>query len=350
MNSHCKEVRLKFSSIFKRFFATSLSVLILPLFAELNGDRGLPNVSARLDPNASQITFSADFLAWFASEEASAIWADVITVGSNTSAWNAKSFDFSWDYGLRLGASYGFNYDGWDTAIYWTWFQTDATHKIPSMADAAISPEFFAAFLNGTPPQSMKAHWRLLFNMFDLELGRAYFVSDHLSFRPFVGVKGGWISQSVFSHYNNLIISSVPSAESAREHVENNFWGAGPLGGVNTKWQVRQIGPHSLDLFGDFSMATLWGSWRCSDVYETSIDTTSSVNTKNSTLGALMFRGLMGLEWSVYFCKSESLFTARLGYEMQTWLNQLRIATFQLQRLHGDLTLQGVSFNCRFDF
>jgi len=350
MNSLCKEGLLSFYSIFKRLFILCLPGLFLPLCAAQNETKGLPNVSTKLDPSVGQISFSADFLAWFASEEVSSIWADVITVGDNTSTWYAKGFDFSWDYGIRLGASYSFAYDGWDASVYYTWFQTDATHKIPPTLSASISPEFFAAFLSGTPPQSMKVHWNLFFDMFDLELGCGYWVSERLSFRPFVGVKGGCISQSIFGHYNNLIVSGSPSGQSAREHVENNFWGAGPLGGVNTKWQLRRLGDHSLDFFGDFSMATLWGTWRCSDVYRTSVDTSSSVNTANSTLGALMFRGLMGFEWSVYFCKSASLFTARLGLEMQTWLNQLRIATFQLQRLHGDLTLQGASFNCRIDF
>lgn len=322
----------------------------LPLYAIERDPKGLPNVSTKIDSSSGQLTFSADFLAWLASEEVTSIWADVITIGDNTSAWNAKGFNFSWDYGFRVGASYSFLYDDWDVAASWTWFRTSATHRIPQMPNTDISPEFFAAFLSGTPPKSMKVHWALLFDMIDLELGRSYWVSKNLSLRPFVGVKGGWIYQPIRGHYYNLIVSSVPTDLSAREHLENNFWGAGPLGGVNTKWQLREFGSHVIDLFGDFSMATLWGTWRCSDVFENSVGNISSVNTNNSTLGALMFRGFLGFEWNTYFCVSDSLLSVRLGFETQIWLNQLRLNTFQLQRLHGDLTLQGATFNCRFDF
>lgn len=301
-----------------------------------------------LQLNAEGPVFSADFLAWYASEEVDAIWADVITIGNNTSSWNAKEFNFKWDYGFRIGAGYDLPYDQWDTSFYWTWFRTDATHTIPFQSNASISPEFFAAFLSGDSPQSAKAKWNLFLNLFDWELGRSYWISDGLSLRPFLGAKGGWINQSIHGQYYNLTIDHVPTHHSGDEHLKNNFWGIGPLGGIDTKWKIRNIGPNFLDLFGNFSLATMWGNWTCGDVYKNTASQTSSVNTKNSALGALMFRGFMGIGWDIALKKTH--FSTKLGYEMQIWFNQLRIATFQLQRLHGDLTLQGITLNARFDF
>lgn len=310
---------------------------------------GLPNCSTRRQVCCDGWAVSADFLAWFASEEVESIWADDIILGNNASTWKAPGFNFKWDYGFRFGIGYDLVRDQWDTALNWTWFRTDATHTIPSHPIARLGPEFFAAFLSGDTPQSMRAKWSLLFNMFDWELGRSYWISDNLSLRPFLGLKGGWINQSIHTQYNNLTINKVLTNNVGREHIKNNFWGIGPLGGLNTLWKVRDFGCHFFNLFGDFSMATMWGTWDCSDVYKNTVSVKYSVNTNKSTLGALMFRGFMGIGWEADFaCKSR--FTAKLGYEMQFWLNQLRIATFQLQRLHHDLTLQGVTFNCRIDF
>lgn len=320
------------------------------LRAAQEGVNGLPNTSTRTQSSSSGWAVSADFLAWYASEEVGSIWADVITVGDNSSTWRAPGFKFKWDYGFRLGTGYDLVYDQWDTALYWTWFRTEARHTIPSQLDTRIGPEFDAGFLNGDIPQSLSAKWSLLLNMFDWELGRSYWVSKSLSLRPFLGLKGGWIHQPIHAHYYNLTIDSVPTSNSGREHVKNNFWGIGPLGGVNTKWRVRNFGSHFFNFFGDFSMATLWGTWNCGDVYKNTVSRKFSVNTKRSTLGALMFRGFMGIGWDVDFRSGRSHFAAKLGYETQIWLNQLRIATFQLQRLHTDLTLQGVTFNVRFDF
>lgn len=293
--------------------------------------------------------FSADFLYWFPSEETSAIWASVFDIGSNTSTWGLPGFDFTWDYGFRLGTGYNFSYDQWDSSLAWTWFRTEQEHTIPKTPTTFISPEFDAAFLSGNNAQSLTGRWSLLFNTFDWELGRSYWVSKNLSLRPCLGVKAGAIFQSISAHYSNLIISGVLTHNAGEEHVKNNFWGVGPLGGINTKWQVRCFGSHFLSFFGDFLMATLWGNWTCSDQYENTTSQTFSVKTKNSSLGALMVRGFLGAIWDINF-SNKSHFAAKLGFETQFWMNQLRIATLQVQRLHGDLTLQGLTLSGRYDY
>lgn len=309
----------------------------------------LSNISLKSKRASNNWIFSADLLAWFASEEVASIWADVITIGNNTSSWEAKDFNFRWDYGFRIGTGYSLH-NQWDTELYWTLFNTDAKHTIDFNPNATISPEFFAAFLSGNTPHSIKAKWSLILNMFDWELGRSYWVSKELFWRPFLGIKGGSINQSIHGEYYNLTINHVLTKNSGREHLKNNFWGIGPLGGINTKWRVRNFRSHFFDFFGDFSIATMWGTWICSDIYKNTASQISTVSMKDSTLGALMFRGFMGVELNVDFHRCKSHFATKLGYEMQLWLNQLRIATFQLQRLHDDLTLQGITFNCRLDF
>jgi len=332
---------LSFAWISRALFCLLL-LSVLSKSTAAQGD-GLPDFSAQC---GCRWAISADLLYWYPSEEVTAIWADVITSGDNRKSWTAPGFDFTWDLGFRVGIGYHLIYDQWDIALYWTHFRTDAKHELSSKPNVSIGPEFFAALLSGNTPRSMSVKWSLLLNMFDWELGKRYCICSNLSLRPFIGLKGGWINQSIHARYGDLIVSLIfPTNESAKERLKNNFWGIGPLGGVNTKW-----GAHSLHLFGDFSVATMWGTWSCSDLYKTSFSTTSSVNTKNSHLGALMFQGFMGVGWDVDFCLGKFRFSTKLGYEMQLWLNQLRIATFQLQRLHGDLTFMGVTLRCRFDF
>jgi len=344
---------LSFALIFSRkmlLFAAMLISAWTKIPAVENHLSDSPNSSTQKESNSSNWAVSADFLAWYASEEVAAIWADVITIGNNTSSWKVEDFDFKWDYGFRIGTGYGFAYDQWDTAFYWTWFRTEAKHTIPHKPNATITPEFFAALLSGDVPQSLSVRWSLLYNMFDWELGRSYWVSKDLSLRPFLGIKGGWIRQSIHGQYHNLTINDILTSNSASERLKNNFWGFGPQAGINSKWRVSDFGAHFFNFFGDFSFATMWGSWTCNDFYKNTVPNTSSVNMKNATLGALMFRGFMGIGWDADFREGKSHFAAKLGFEMQLWLNQLRIATLQLQRLHHDLTLQGVTFNCRFDF
>lgn len=299
---------------------------------------------------------STDFLTWFASEEASAVWADIIKIGNNTSSFTAQDISFDWDFGFRIGAGYNLEYDQWDTQFFWTWIRSE-THQsqtvfprfIP-LPTEFIHPEFFAADLSNKLSQKAVIHWALLFNTADWELGRCYWVSKGLSFRPFIGLKGGWINQSIRVQYDDLIINDMLTADSGREDLKNDFWGIGPLGGMNTKWKLRHFSTHYPSLFGDFSIATLWGRWMCTDTYKDTMGDSVIVNMRKSTLGALMFRGFLGVGWDVGVNKGQSHLAARLGYEMQLWVNQLRLPTSQLIRLHGDLTLQGITFHCRLDF
>ncbi|MFA6118465.1 MAG: Lpg1974 family pore-forming outer membrane protein [Parachlamydiales bacterium] len=328
-------------------------ILLISVFVKLHSEESslkrLPDIYKCSQESSKNLSVSVDFLAWLPSEEVASIWADVISIGNNTSTWEALGFNFKWDYGFRIGAGYGLQNNQWDMALYWTWFHTDAKHEIPFKHNASISPEFFAAFLSGDTPQSMSAKWSLLLNILDWELGQNFWISKMLLFRPFLGIKFGCINQSIHAQYYNLSINKVLTNNSGSEFLKNNFWGIGPLIGINTKWMPKNFASIFFNFFGDFSIATMWGTWVCSDVYKNTAFKTSSVNMKNSTLGALMFRGFMGIEWNVNFT-GKPHFSAKLGYEMQLWLNQLRLATFQLQRLHADLSLQGVTVNCQFDF
>ncbi len=313
--------------------------------------RGLPNIAKSI---SGDWDVSADFLAWFASEEASAVWADILKIGNNRSSFTAQDFNFHWDFGFRVGAGHSLTYDGWDTELYWTYFRTHAhqsqktTSTLIPLEIETIHPELFAGDLSDNDAGRAKIGWSILYNMFDWELGRSFWLSKSFSLRPFMGLKGGWINQSIDVSYDNLIIDNVSTTESGREHATNNFWGIGPVGGVNTVWKLRNFGSHYPSLFGDFSVATLWGTWNCTDRYNNTTDAKVVVHMNKLTLGALMLRGFLGVGWDVDF--NQNHFAARLGYEMQLWVNQLRLPTSQLIQLHGDLTLQGVTLNCRFDF
>ena len=51
-----------------------------------------------------------------------------------------------------------------------------------------------------------------------------------------------------------------------------------------------------------------------------------------------MLRYFAGIDWTYEAKASVAL---KVGYEMQYWMNQLRLPLFQQVPVHGDLTLQG---------
>ena len=346
----------------------SAAFLALAGLSSLHADQ-MPEAGLKIECFQSPATakgwqVSADFLYLYASQEISDIWADVINIGNNTSSWQAPSFDFTWDPGFRIGAGRRFGSDRWDSNLYWTWFRTSSTHAIVAGPGDTVGAEFFAAFLGdlrsskkgygtsaqGDPILKMTGRWSLLYNIADWDLGRSFQVSPSLALRPFIGLKGGWIYQHIDINYSDIVDNQSHYHYSGFERLKNNFWGLGPQGGINTVWNALHRGCHFLNLLGDFSLSTMWGRWVCADNYSSSQGKKYAVNMGNSSLGALMFRGFFGLGWQTRFNQCSSGFALNVGYEMQLWINQLRLPTFQLQRLHGDLTLQGVTLNCRYDF
>ncbi|MBS0653750.1 MAG: hypothetical protein JSR39_09555 [Verrucomicrobia bacterium] len=311
--------------------------------------RGLPNVSTRTQ-NSGRVDVFADFLFWFASEEPASVWANVFSVGSNTSTFEPKDFEFDWSCGFRLGAGYNFAHDQWDTQLYWTWFRTQNHDSASPKPSSIVLPEFEAGLLSRNDASGAHIHWTIQLNMIDWELGRKYWVSKALCLRPFIGLKGGWIDQSLSLRYEDLIRNNVTTNNNGKERLKNDFWGIGPVGGLNTQWKLRDFGTHFPSLLGDFSVATMWGTWKLHDRYRDTTGLVSTTHFKTLALGAIMFRGFVGAGWDVQFCRGRCRFATSLGYEMQLWVNQLRLSTLQLLPLHGDLTLQGITWNSRFDF
>jgi hypothetical protein len=331
---------------------------LLIIFAGIQGEAATvpsPSPVSKKSQNESAaqkkggLDLFADLLYWFASEEASSVWASVVTTKSgHPTKFEGKNISFDWNWGFRVGAGYNLVYYKWDTQLYWSWYRTKAHSKLPKKGETIFS-QFYAGFINGDIAESGKIHWSLLYNMIDWELGRNFWISKYLAVRPFIGLKGGWIDQTIHSSWVDEA-NSPPWLFTSRENLKNNFWGVGPSAGFNTKWKLNRSEINFLSLVGDFSLATLWGNWECKDKYHNSLGKETSVNTKDSTLGALMLRGFLGLGWDHAFNRNRAHFALKAGYEMQLWLNQLRIPTFQQLRLHGDLTLQGGTLECRLDF
>ncbi len=318
----------------------------------------MPNVSTRLDPASTKVNISADLLVWMAQEAGADCWAEVITSIGSASTNALESTNFGWDPGFRVGIGYEMLHDQWDTQAFYTWFYTQGTASVTS-TPGSVHSTFLGNFyvnnttgtgISGPAYQSGNIRWNIHFNIFDAELGRQFEVGHFLSMRPYTGLKGGWINQSLYSNWINPNLSGSQFYAKATENITNNFSGVGPLLGVNTRWSLYTNCGNSFSLFSNLCGAILWGHWSLSDVFQNTIGQQITVTPENFNGGASMFRTFMGLEWDARFRDNRSLFTMKLGYEMQFWLDQLQFYSFIGGRLVDLLTLQGGTLAFSFDF
>jgi hypothetical protein len=321
---------------------------------------GLPNVSTKRNPDSNEVSISADLLFWVVHEAGPDCWAEVFDTNPGSVVNEIRQVEFQWDPGFIVGVGYGMAYDQWNTNASYTWFHTEGK-DFASSDQGAIFSTFLGNFYADNPdgaglhgPSYRRAYidWTVSFNMFDWELGRSFRVSEALSLRPFVAAKGGWIHQSVHTRWEIPDVAALPNPvpfNQASENIKNHFWGIGPAAGVDTRWNLfaKDWGVY---LFGNFSGALLWGHWSFDDLYENDIPHQVKVDSQSLDGGAPMVRAFMGLGWNRYFNQSGLLFSAKLGYELQFWLGQLKFYSFTAGRQESLLTLQGGTFAFGLDY
>jgi len=316
----------------------ALVLILSSLYAD-----GLPNPSARAETQLNTIDFFAKALYWYPSE--SLDWAFTLTATPNSVDSTFKSFVFDWAPGFTVGFGYNMDYDQWDTHASYTWFTSKASdHTSGPVTSAFLGArtsllELVELFTTG------KARINLLYNMFDIDLGRNFFVSDCLSLRPSIGIKGGWITQHIHSYWTmtNLDIT-------ATEELTQHFQGGGPKGGIAGKWYLASYQNHSFSLMSQFETGYLWGHWSIHDAFIDNLNTIVFVKTTPRNYGALVLHTFLGLGWDCNLNCDQSHIAFQIGYEIEDWFNHLQIFTNSSGSQINDLILQGFNFGLNVDF
>jgi hypothetical protein len=308
-----------------------------------NNNNNLMNVvtltSARPESDNGWYLF-ADALYWHIDME-NTEWAEVSNPASTNVVTDVHSLNFKWNWGFRVGIGANMNHDMWDTNFYYTWLFADNSNK--AGREGAVVEDLIAG--DDTTFKTGSVKWGVHFSMFDWELGRWHYVSKNLALRPHVGVKGGWIDQTVHAKFSDLTNPNNPAFRVDR--LKNDFWGVGPSVGVNTMWVLGSAGrmmDHRFSLAGDFGGALMYGHF---DISDRRVDRVGSqvefnrVKGQSRNLAVTMLQGFLGLSWDVPFNKNKNHFMLKAGYELQYWLNEA----------FGDnFALQGVTGEFRFDF
>ncbi len=320
-------------------------------------NNGLINISDPSPRVSKDFDIFANLIFWTAREAGADAWAEEITSDSPTSSNNIQQVNFGWDPGFRVGVGYGMKHDQWDTEVYYTWFHTRGKDNISSTPGAVHSTYLGNFYVNNTDGSGLSGpayqrasiDWTIHFNMLDWELGRKFGINKSLTLHPFLGIKGGWIDQSIKTKWFNPALSSSEFFNIGTENLKNNYWGIGPKAGINAKWNLFST-QSQFYLLGDFSGALMWGHWSFGDVFQNDISEQISVDLQNINSGSSMLRTFMGFGWDANLSQNRYRFSIKLGYEMQFWLDQLQFYSFTTGRLVNQLTLQGGTLEFYFDF
>jgi hypothetical protein len=259
---------------------------------------------------------------------------------------------FDWDFGLRVGGGYNFEHDAWDAYFNFTWFQTDASNHAHRDSDETLVTQKGA--VNTLTAREIKAHWDVHNYVLDLELGRRFFVSKFLSFRPQFGLESAWI----FQHRRFKMKQSLDLATGIEGGVVRgkcDFWGIGPRAGIEGTWF---FGRH-FSIFGSANLSLLWGRFETKQrekVIKPAGIFSSFVADDDFHRIAPNAQTATGLSWDSNIGQDRYHLGIKLSYEFQYWwrqnqfMNEQQMTIYGLQHESLDMTLNGVTLDVRFDF
>jgi hypothetical protein len=263
----------------------------------------------------------------------------------------AKHTHFNWDFGFRTAVGYNMEHDAWDWHLNFTWFHTDASDSSHCPENAGVSPQ--KGFDLIPRAEKMKSHWHVHYYVLDLEIGRRYFVSKFLCFRPQFGIENAWICQR---RRYAIKTEADPVTEVWRENIygKNNFWGMGPRAGVEGNWYLT----NHFSIMGALNIALQWGHF---DTALSKTNLTAAGKVKTVDVDGDFHRLVpnaqmaLGLGWGSNINADQNHLQIRLSYEFQYWWRQNQFLNAQyndanFQHASMDLSLNGITIDVRFDF
>jgi Legionella pneumophila major outer membrane protein precursor len=253
-----------------------------------------------------------------------------------------KEFQNTFQPGLRLSLGYNTNYDGWDLVLSYLGFNYKHSNSwLFYQNDDGVEAENFPG----------KVTYKYNLNQGDLDLGRMFKISKHLSVRPHAGIRGLSLTQS--GH-----IASVGFNSDGDKSFDTALKFQGVLIGVemglDALWKLSK----TVSIFTNIVGAELSNSQNIKYYYEetsSSPQTDTSTSSKNSRL-VTAFDMAIGLRYDTMFSNDNYHFGLALGYEQHSFIN---INTYQgthrstiITNLlnDSDFTFSGISLGARLDF
>ena len=319
------------------------------------------NAPARIDPACGcDAWVSGTFLYWQAKEKGLIVgyeYYDAETTPPTVHYVKPINIEFDYHPAFKVGAGISFCRDDWTLFLQYTRFtsvdsktmdieaELSATNYLttPWLSDAAFRDTYYY----------LKGKWELKYNMFDLELGRPYYLGKKLVFKPHVGLRGGWIDQE-FKLKSISFVDDATTRYYAKS--EQDTWLIGPRAGLGTDWLVSC----DFRIFGNFSGSLTYQNFEVKGIQVKPIQegiTQKLLYVKTNDFSQITpnVEFSLGLGYGTYFCNYQWYFDLTVGYDFnyywnQNWLRYNTNNNYNLDADAGNLMMHGLNVTARLDF
>ena len=234
----------------------------------------------------------------------------------------------AWSWGFRTGIRCDSKLHQWHAMAGYTHFHSGAFSSAESQ-EGTLLPLLQKALKGSSWQESSEASWRLHLDLADVEVGKILQRTRSFFLRPHVGLRSAWIHQKTEM---SRVRKSMPV------FLTNYYLGMGLRSGIDSLWTLRK----GLHFFGDTALSYLAGYYNIHERQRWIRTDPSLLKDPNAPrMGIAGAEASFGLSYEKSFLKQKTVFSARLGYEMNYFFNHSRWLN-QFSAFEGDSPLGGL--------
>ena len=237
------------------------------------------------------------------------------------------------EHAMTQSGGYTSGYDAWNVQGIYTWNRlTGSRSGISNDWSPAGGIGFFinTPFLQSNSDlaasgyfQVAAAHWRMNYNVGDIQFGRGFFITKALALQPLLGARMAFLKQKGAAYFiaNGAHFLSNFNPWAYKFALSTSFSGAGPRIGVDGKWTL----PYNLGVTGLVSGALLYGKLKKeAHWFEPPLGTGASFEATaqrhhSSRTIVPNAQAALGLDWGMSFDKERIYWGLNLGWEFNYW-------------------------------
>jgi hypothetical protein len=272
--------------------------------------------------------------------------------------------DFDYHSGFKVGTGANFERDDWSLEFEYTrLYTTDNKSKTLSKDPLILADHYLSPFWRdnslvdfGVFVYHAKGRWKLHFNVLDGILARSHYVGTKLSFKPYVGLRAGWIHQRYRAKYTWYNTGDDTEYDTLT-HSKSQSWLLGARLGLDTNWHLGE----GFRLFGNTAASFFYQRFKTNINYDRAevAGVVSGINvTMKEKEGYLNpnFEIELGLGWGSYFCDDNWHIDLLAAYEFHLFWDQnmmrkmIDYLSYTADPTPGDLILHGLTVSLRLDF
>lgn len=320
------------------------------------------NAPARIDVACGwKVWAQASFIYWKAKEKGLQLGEKSFSANAGIDiVFDKVNMDFDYIPGFKLGFGINFCRDDWTLFLQYTRLNGDDNKNVSygSNYDGTNNRFFSGWNFTNRPLNTMKAKWDLDYNIFDLELGRPYYLGKKVIFKPHFDLRSGWINQK----YDFFAVSQTSPTAQQLNHfvkVKEDSWLIGPRIGLYIDWLIGCHFKIITNVAGSLLYQNFKGHYFEDFPIQPPGNLLESTFTYRDKITFLTpnTEFQLGLGYGRYFCKNRWYFNIDASYDFNYFWKQnfLRYLNDSSKFPYidddlGDLMLHGLTITARLDF